>query len=79
MAMTGRYVDQDTDPLRELSDKVESRIAASLFGSIGADDVPLCGKSRSKSWSESAMSSLGQQVRKPDLDQIVFKRLITAS
>ncbi len=32
LAMTGRYVGRDTDPLRALSDKVESRISAAMAG-----------------------------------------------
>jgi len=32
IAMTGRYVERDTDPLRALSDKVENRIAAAMNG-----------------------------------------------
>lgn len=35
LAMTGRYVNRDADPLRELSDKVEGRIMAAL--KAGAD------------------------------------------
>ena len=30
LAMTGRYVNKDTDPLKELSDRVEERIAAAM-------------------------------------------------
>lgn len=30
LAMTGRYVNRDADPLRALSDKVEERITAAL-------------------------------------------------
>jgi len=33
LAMTGRYVNRDADPLRALSDKVESRVAAAMGGS----------------------------------------------
>ena len=35
LAMTGRYVSRDADPLRALSDKVESRIAAAMAGGSG--------------------------------------------
>jgi integrase len=32
LAMTGRYVNRDADPLRALSDKVESRVASAMGG-----------------------------------------------
>ncbi|HEY0835625.1 MAG TPA: tyrosine-type recombinase/integrase [Azospirillum sp.] len=35
LAMTGRYVNRDANPLRELSDKVENRIAAALRAKAG--------------------------------------------
>lgn len=35
LAMTGRYVERDAGPLRVLSDKVESRIAAAMNGCKG--------------------------------------------
>ena len=35
LAMTGRYVERDADPLRVLSDKVENRIAAAMKGKSG--------------------------------------------
>ena len=43
LAMTGRYVNRDADPLRELSDRVESRIEAAMRGSDaeGGTVVPL--------------------------------------
>ena len=40
-AMTDRYVNRDNNPLVVLSNQVESRVAASLFGSKGADVIPL--------------------------------------
>ena len=40
VAMAGRYVNRDEDPLRALSDVVENRIAAALGGS-GGNVVPL--------------------------------------
>ncbi len=41
LAMTGRYVNQDAGPLRELSDVVEGRIATAMRGGHGADVVPI--------------------------------------
>lgn len=49
LAMTGRYVNRDADPLRELSDKIESRIMGALNAGAatakgdpsGAEVVPL--------------------------------------
>ena len=41
LAMTGRYVSQDADPLRELSDRVEQRIASALAGEPTAEVLPL--------------------------------------
>ena len=41
LAMTGRYVNRDADPLRELSDRVEGRIDAALRGRPGAAVVEL--------------------------------------
>lgn len=35
LAMTGRYVNRDSHPLRDLSDRVENRIAGALGGSAG--------------------------------------------
>ena len=32
LAMTSRYVERDTDPLRKLSDEVEGRISAAMSG-----------------------------------------------
>ncbi len=37
VAMTGRYVSRDEDPLRRLSDEVGGRIAANLNATIGSD------------------------------------------
>ncbi|MCH8112840.1 MAG: hypothetical protein IH905_12955, partial [Proteobacteria bacterium] len=45
LAMTGRYVNRDEDPLRELSEKVEGRIDAALSGNMGAEVVALDKKS----------------------------------
>ncbi len=39
LSMTSRYVNQDSSPLRELSDKVESRIAAAMMGAKTAADA----------------------------------------
>lgn len=41
LAMTGRYVSRDADPMRALSDKVEGRIAAAMGNGAPADVVPL--------------------------------------
>ena len=41
IAMTDRYVNRDFDPLRVLSDRVESRIAAAMRGGTGGEVVPL--------------------------------------
>ena len=42
LAMTARYVNRDADPLRDLSDKVESRISAALTaGEKSANVVPI--------------------------------------
>jgi integrase len=46
LAMTGRYVNRDADPLRALSDKVEGRIAAAMGGSKAGADVVLLRKPR---------------------------------
>jgi integrase len=40
-AMTNRYVNKDNSPVRVLSDQVESRVAAGLFGSKGGEVIPL--------------------------------------
>ena len=45
IAMTSRYVNRDADPLRQLSDQVEGRIAAAMAGGEAAEVVPM-GKSR---------------------------------
>lgn len=39
--MTGRYVNKDTTPLRELSDRVEERIAAAMAGGSDGEVVRL--------------------------------------
>jgi hypothetical protein len=39
--MTGRYVNRDADPLRQLADRVSGRIAAALDGNKGANVVQL--------------------------------------
>lgn len=39
LAMTGRYVNRDADPLRELSNKVEHRITAALSAGANIRDV----------------------------------------
>lgn len=41
LAMTGRYVNKDTSPLRELSDRVEARIAAAMAGGRDGEVVRL--------------------------------------
>lgn len=41
LAMTGRYVNKDTSPLRELSDRVEARIANAMAGRDGGNLVLL--------------------------------------
>jgi integrase len=41
LAMTGRYVARDTDPLRAAADSVSARIAAAMAGSAGAEVVPM--------------------------------------
>ena len=41
LAMTGRYVNRDTDPLRDLSDQVEERIASGLSGRHDGEVVAL--------------------------------------
>ncbi len=41
LAMTGRYVNPSTDPVRELSDKVAGRIVAGLEGKPSAEVVDL--------------------------------------
>ncbi|MDH3581127.1 MAG: hypothetical protein OEM91_10950 [Hyphomicrobiales bacterium] len=41
LAMTGRYVNKDTTPLRELSDRVEERIAAAMAGGSDGEVVRL--------------------------------------
>ena len=40
-AMTNRYVNKDNNPLVVLSNQVESRAAANLFGSKGGEVIPL--------------------------------------
>jgi integrase len=35
LAMTGRYVERDTDPLRTAADAVSGRIAAAMQGNVG--------------------------------------------
>lgn len=45
LAMTGRYVERDDDPLRALSNKVEKRIAAAMSGH-DADVVEMPGRKR---------------------------------
>jgi len=45
LAMTGRYVNRDEAPLRDLSEKVEGRIDAALRGSLSAEVVALGSKS----------------------------------
>ena len=50
LAMTGRYVNKDADPLRDLSDKIEGRIMGALNAGAGkhtAEVVPLA-KGRKK-------------------------------
>jgi integrase len=41
LAMTGRYVNRDAAPLRELSDRVAGRIAAAMIRAPEAEVVPL--------------------------------------
>ena len=41
LAMTGRYVHRETDPLRAAADTVSGRIAAAMAGDKGAEIVPL--------------------------------------
>ena len=41
VAMTGRYVQRDTDPLKELSDRVEGRIANAMGGNLGAQVIDI--------------------------------------
>lgn len=41
LAVTGRYVSRDVNPVRELSDQVGGRIAAGLEGKAKAEVVPL--------------------------------------
>ena len=41
LAMTGRYVNRDTDPLRQLADRVSGRIAAALDGNKGGEVLSL--------------------------------------
>jgi integrase len=41
LAMTGRYVNRDADPLRQLADRVSSRIAAAIGDEKSAPVVPL--------------------------------------
>jgi integrase len=47
LAMTGRYVERDVDPLRVLTDKVEDRVAAAMDAALirGAEVVSLKQKS----------------------------------
>ena len=46
LAMTGRYVARDTDPLRHLSDQVESRVAAAMSGAAAdVEKIPAQRKS----------------------------------
>lgn len=44
LAMTGRYVSRDADPLREANERVAGRIAAALDGGAAGEVVPLVGK-----------------------------------
>ncbi len=37
--MTGRYVNRDRTPLRELSDKIEQRVATAMAGFNHTDSV----------------------------------------
>ncbi len=41
MAMTGRYVEKATDPLRAAADVVSGRVAAAMSGGQGAEVVEL--------------------------------------
>lgn len=41
LAMTGRYVNKDTSPLRELSDRVEERIAAAMARETPAEVIKI--------------------------------------
>jgi integrase len=41
LAMTGRYVERDHDPVRQAADQVAGRIAAAMDGKQDADVVPL--------------------------------------
>ena len=41
LAMTGRYVNRDAAPLRQLADRVSGRIAAALDGGKGGEVIPL--------------------------------------
>lgn len=41
LAMTGRYVSRDADPLRQLADRVSGRIAAALDGGKSGEVIPL--------------------------------------
>jgi integrase len=41
LAMTGRYVQRDTDPLRAAADAVSGSIAAAMAGGAGAEVVPI--------------------------------------
>jgi integrase len=40
LAMTGRYVERDADPMRAAADSVSGRIAAAMAGEKGAEVVP---------------------------------------
>ena len=48
LAMTGRYVERDNDPLRAASDQVASRIAAAMEGQQAAEIIPLTKKKSQK-------------------------------
>jgi integrase len=41
LAMTGRYVQRDADPLRAAADAVSGSIAAAMAGGAGAEVVPM--------------------------------------
>lgn len=41
LAMTGRYVERATDPMRAAADTVSGRVAAALDGKTGAEVVPI--------------------------------------
>jgi hypothetical protein len=41
LAMTARYVERNSDPLRAVADSVSGRIAAAMAGGTGAEVVPM--------------------------------------